>query len=179
MIYAPIDGAKVIGLGHKSRQGKDTVANLIIDQMGSRALRIGFADALYAIARVEHGMTIKDAPLLQHLGTEVYRAKDPGVWIRTLYYTALEKQPSVLVISDCRFPNEAEFVKQMGGTMVKVERLSEDGEPHRDPTRSHTHPSEVALDDYDSWDMTIPNITGQIERLKDSVDLLLGGLKLI
>ena len=178
--YAPIPGVTVIGLGHKARQGKDLTASMIIDRLGSKALRIGFADALYAVARVEHGMTTKDAPLLQRLGTEVYRQRDPEIWVRTVYYTLLDKRPPVAVLTDVRFPNEAQFVKDLGGTLIKVERFTEDGTtPHRDPSRSLTHPSETSLDDYAGWDITIQNTTGKMDLLEDSVDRLLEGLKLI
>lgn len=158
LTYLPIEGVTVIGLGHKARQGKDTTANLIIDRLGSQAMRIGFADALYAIARVEHGMTTKDPKLLQYLGTEVYRAKDPDVWLRALYHTLLDKRPTVAIVTDVRFPNEARLVKEMGGTLIKVERVAKDGTPHRDPNRSQTHPSETALDTYTDWDFKFLNV---------------------
>lgn len=173
MSYAPIEGVTVLGFGHKCRQGKDTAAGIIIDRLGSKAMRIGFADALYAIARVEHGMTTKDAPLLQYLGTEVYREKDPEVWLRVVYYTLLDKRPAVALLTDVRFPNEAQLVKDLGGTLIKVERYAADGTPHRDLYRSQTHPSEVALDDYTEWDFKILNVTDCQPMLAEQVDNIL------
>ena len=150
--YPAIPGVTVIGLGHRARQGKDTVANFMIDRLGSRAVRIGFADALYAVARADHGMTTKDPKVLQYLGTEVYRQRDPEVWIRTLYYTALDRMPQVLIIPDVRFPNEVEFVHQMGGFLIKVVRFNEDGTIFQDPSRNPNHPSESSLNNFVDWD---------------------------
>lgn len=179
MTYTPISGVKVIGLGHKARQGKDTAANFMIDQLGSRALRIGFADALYAVARVEHGMTTKDPKLLQYLGTEVFRAKDPEVWVRTVYHTALDKRPDVLIIPDVRFPNEAEFVKQMGGTLVKVVRMQPDGEVYKDPSRPDTHPSESSLNDYKGWDYVFTIQDGHMDALRAAAAMVLEDIRRI
>lgn len=176
MDYAPIPGTAVIGLGHKARQGKDSVANFLIDKLGSKALRLGFADALYAVARVEHGMTTKDPKLLQYLGTEVFRQKDPEVWIRTLYHTALDRKPAVLIIPDVRFPNEAAFVKGLGGILVKVARVNEDGTPFRDPNRPENHPSESSLDGFQGWDFQFSTNSGNMGYLKFAAGVLLEGL---
>src|SRR5271170_5295271 len=71
----------IIGFGNKARHGKDGAALAIVDYYNDRNLlvrncmgyqtkcvnvvRIGFADALYEIARNEYGMTEKDPALLQ------------------------------------------------------------------------------------------------------------------
>lgn len=66
------------------------------------------------------------------------------------------------VITDTRFPNEADAIKQKGGILIRVTRLGVG--PVND------HPSETALDDYDE-DYVVSNV-------KD-YDYLLSQLKLI
>jgi hypothetical protein len=176
-MYQEFPNVKVIGLGHKARNGKDTTAAVFQDYFGSSCRRYAFADPLRAICRVVYGMTDKDAPLLQIVGTEIFRqgktrartsdgrevmhprgldaAPDPDVWVRTTFSTIGEQQPLVAVISDVRFPNEAEMVKQMGGTLIKCVRRTQDGRQYIDPSRDESHPSETALDTYDNWDYEI------------------------
>ena len=170
MSYQPIPGTLVIGLGHKARQGKDSTAAFIQDRLGSKAERLPFAEDLYAVCRIMFGMTEKDPTLLQLVGTEIFRRKSPDVWVDSVYRKLQDRRPPVAIITDCRFPNEADFVKQMGGVLIKVDRVAPDGTPHRDPNRSQTHPSEVALDDYRGWDFTFMNVTGKTLMLSEQVD---------
>jgi hypothetical protein len=67
-------------------------------------------------------MTQKDAPLLQRLGLEA-REHDPEVWLRAVYWAIEDARPAIAVITDVRFENEAEFVRGMGGTLVRVSRV--------------------------------------------------------
>lgn len=164
MRFEPIEGVKVIGIGHKARHGKDTAARAIVAASGGRARQYACADDLRAVARVEHGMTEKDPALLQRLGTEHYRAKDPDVWIRSLYFRLREDRPEIAVISDVRFPNEVAFVRDLGGQTVKVQRVNEDGSPFVDPSRSATHASEIALDGF-RWDWIVRHKTGDPQTL--------------
>lgn len=164
--WEPIKGTTIIGIGHKARQGKDTAANYLRDNFG--AVKFSFANGLYTVARALFGMTEKDAPLLQALGTEVGRRNDSDRWVRTLYYQIKDECPRIAVIPDCRFPNEADFVKQLGGFMIKVVRLDKNGERFVAPDRSHDHPSEVALDDYTDWDSVIVSTDGDIEGLQQA-----------
>lgn len=154
-MYTPIPNVYVVGIGHKARNGKDTTASVFQDFFGSSCRRYAFADALRAIARVEHGMTTKDAPLLQRLGTEVYREKNPDIWVNTLYWTIAEQQPLVAVVSDVRFYNEAQMVKSMGGKLIRCIRRAQNGAQYLDPSRDPKHRSETALDDYGGWDHTV------------------------
>lgn len=172
-MYHPIPNVYVIGLGHKARNGKDTTAAVFQDYFRSNARRYSFADHLRSICRVDFGMTDKDARLLQVVGTEVYRngqdfelpdgkvlksrlgRPDPHVWTRATYWTIKEQSPLVAIISDVRFPNEADMVKQMGGMLIKVTRLTQSGRPYVDPSRDPKHPSETALDGYKGWDAHI------------------------
>ena len=176
--YPPIKGTTVIGIGHKARQGKDTTATIIERLVDGGMLRFGFADALYDVARAMFGMTEKDAPLLQVLGTDVFRRKDPEVWLRTLYYKIKDKSPRVAVITDVRFENEAAFVQEMGGYLIKVNRLNDDGSPFVAPDRSPNHPSETALDSFDDWNYVINAGSGRLDLIEKSVRAIVNHLEL-
>lgn len=154
-MYKPLEDTLVIGFGHKARNGKDTAAGVMQDYFGKDARRYAFADALRAVCRVCYGMKEKDAPLLQMVGTDLYRRVNPNIWTDVLYETLKEQRPKVALISDMRFPNEAEMVKGMGGITIRCIRLNPDGRQFIDPSRSSTHPSETALDEYCGWDFTI------------------------
>ena len=144
----------VIGIGHKARQGKDTAARAIIKECAAQGLyakQYGFCDALKAYCRVL-GMREKDAPLLQTVGTNVFRHLDPDIWIRILQDTLREQQPDVAVITDVRFPNEVEGIRALGGKVIKVVRVDENWQPWVSPDRDPNHESEIALDSYKGWD---------------------------
>lgn len=173
----PIDGTYIIGIGHKARHGKDSAADHIIKQTKGAAQRFSFADDLYAVARIIHGMKEKDGPLLQLLGTEVYRRYDDNKWIDALYWKLLDKRPRIALIADCRFPNEAQFVKDLGGTLIKVSRLNADNSPFVTTDRDPNHPSEIGLDNFTGWDYTITHTTGSLVSLKYQVDDVLWDLR--
>src|SRR5690606_4016638 len=64
------------------------------------------------------------------------------------------------VITDCRFPNEAQAINRAGGLVVRVQR------PGNGP--ANDHPSETALDDY-QFDGVINN-DGTLEDLATRVE---------
>lgn len=156
---------KIVALGHKARNGKDTVAQLMLEQDPRRVKIYSFGNALKSFCRVMGWMTTKDGPLLQTIGTEVFRRVDPDKWVRMLSWQIEEEAPAIAVISDLRFINEAEWVKSMGGVTVKIQRIRSDGEPYIAMDRPADHPSEIALDDY-PFDLTYRALDGDWERLQ-------------
>jgi hypothetical protein len=82
--------------------------------------------------------------VLQKLGTEVGRNLiDENVWVdATLARVEREcGEGEDIVFTDTRFPNEADAVRQMGGHVVRVQRIGVEA--------VNDHPSETSLDDYD------------------------------
>jgi hypothetical protein len=68
--------------------------------------------------------------LLQTLGTDFFRRRDPDFWVRALF-DRWDHNPEPTVVSDVRFPNEAAAIRARGGVIVEI--------------RSHTrHPATVA-----------------------------------
>lgn len=110
-------------------------------------------------------MKVRD--FLQKLGTEAVRnGLHYNTWVNALmseYKKAKDSDEEYnypnWIISDLRFPNEYEAVKQQGGIIIRVNRPS---------IITNNHPSETALDDY-SFDYTIEN--------KNSLRLLLEDVK--
>jgi hypothetical protein len=85
---------------------------------------------------------------LQRLGTEGIRALDDGFWVRAAMQTVehLRTRPrrpeeaAPVVVTDCRFPNEAEAILEAGGELLRIIR------PGSAPADSH--PSETTLVGY-------------------------------
>lgn len=106
-------------------------------------------------------MTVRE--FLQKLGTESMRdGLHTNVWVNALF--ADYKKGSKWIITDCRFPNEAEAVKDRGGFVVRVNRdLPE--VPYQ--TLEQRHPSETSLDNWE-FDYVIQN-DSTVEDLKVKV----------
>lgn len=163
---------QIIGLTGCARSGKDTAAEGL-RQVGW--VRIGFADAVRQMAlaidplvTMAGGLRLralvdevgweeaKQNPdvrrLLQNIGTEAGREViGENVWVdivaRKIRAAELSGIPGV-VITDCRFPNEIEFIKNSGGHVVRIVR------PGVGPVNGHA--SETAADGIDA-DWTLDN----------------------
>jgi hypothetical protein len=153
-----------IGLGHKARQGKDTVARALHAWDPEQTRVMAFSDALYAYCRVVYGMREKDPKLLQFIGSEGFRAKQPDIWIEVLESAARNYPEPIIIIPDVRFENEAEFVRRNGGVLMKIARFTENADPYRATDRDPHHVSETALDNLD-WDYTLINHDGLPDRV--------------
>jgi hypothetical protein len=153
----------VIGFGHRARQGKDEAVRALEAFGAGRVRRFAIADALYAVCRVQHGMRVKDAPLLQRVGYEM-RQRDEGVWTRACLdaiaaWDADAHAPQVACIPDIRFENEANAARELGH-LIRIRRFV-DGQPFVANDRPADHPSEIALQDY-TWPNTIDNVDGDL-----------------
>jgi len=186
----------VIGLGHKARQGKNYVANYM--QQAYEAISFyAFADELKRYCKEHHDElepqwqlahqtkqkpAFKDdpiygcTPILQWYGTDIARKADPDTWVKAVAQRIESEQPTVAIITDVRFPNEAQFVKEKAGYLVEVIRRNADGSQYRDPGRDPNHPSETALDDYLGWDFTIMCKDGDLEALEAKSKIVLSSI---
>jgi hypothetical protein len=190
----PILGVRIIGFGHKARQGKDSAAQFVQREVlhGKGAI-LSFAESLKEYCRRHHNMTEKDAPLLQRVGAEL-RAEDPDVFIKALcgklipdgelrialiksiknevmqnlVYTSEPVAASHILIPDVRFHNEADFVRRQGGGIYKIVRMYQSGLPYVDGSRDPKHQSEVDLDDY-QFNHIFRNYDGLIDQFYDSL----------
>jgi hypothetical protein len=114
-----------------------------------------------------HQTTVRD--FLQLLGTDAIRnGLHSNAWVNALmadYKPAKMDQynPSNWIVTDVRFPNEAEAIKDRGGIIIRIDR------PGVEPVNAH--PSEVALDKWD-FDYKIANVS-DLPALKQTVEVLL------
>lgn len=124
----------------------------------------------------EWGMTVRD--FLQKLGTECMRnGLHTNTWVNALMadYKKIEYNDDEQahypnwIITDTRFPNEAQAIKDKGGVVIRIDR------PGVEPINNH--PSEVGLDGW-NFDYKIANVSG-IYELKESVGNILKHLKVL
>lgn len=161
---------KIIGIAGLAGSGKDTVGEAIvafgkferenweIKKFATELKRIASILTGYKIQDFESqefknaklgpewgDMTVRD--MLQKIGTEAMRDNlHPDVWVNALFSTY--GYNSRWIITDVRFPNEVERIKQHNGTLIKVVRPG---------VVALDHYSEKALDDFDGWDHVINN----------------------
>jgi hypothetical protein len=172
----------LIGLSGYARSGKDTVADHLINEFNfskysfaapmKEAMYIlnpkvayDYEDIDYRHAVDTYGIDEAKVKypeirrLLQVFGTEVGRSMfGEDFWVEI----ALGKIKSFhSVISDVRFPNEAEAIRAKGGVVWRVNR------PGIKPITDH--PSEIALDDY-PFDLTLFN-DSNVEELYKKVEI--------
>lgn len=174
----------LIGLTGRAGAGKDTAAAYLEDQYACHA--IGFADPLVDMLGVLCDYvdvdgawlverSLKELPmrvlghsyreLAQTLGTEWGRGLHSDFWVRIAQHQVqqLWHAGSSVVITDLRFPNEAAWVLQMGGTVVRLVRG--DAEPVR------AHVSEQHTDALPASHELINN--GSIATLQDQIDRMM------
>lgn len=155
----------IVGLRGDAGCGKDTVASILVERHGFRLVK--FADGLRAcllaldpivdasgfsppvrlsaaVAEREwdgaKARYVEVRELLQRMGTEVGRnVIDPDLWVN-LAVRDIERGGDV-VVSDVRFPNEVQAIRNRGGVVALVRRPGT-----RDPSQAwRQHVSESAL----------------------------------
>lgn len=173
----------VVALSGYAGSGKDETARILADLYGYR--RIAFADKLKELVKVidpivgytdaedwrvselieAFGDTRakKEWPeyrrLLQAVGVGCRDLFGPNFWVDQALYNI---QPDeLIVITDVRFPNEWQAVKDRGGVVWRIHR------PGVGPVNNHI--SETALDDY-PMNAVIEN-SGSLSDLKEQVKL--------
>jgi hypothetical protein len=106
-------------------------------------------------------MTVRE--LLQFVGTDLFRNQmDPDIWVKSVYRKKY-RDDAIVVVADCRFPNEATFAGERG-VLIGIDRdtgLESDG-----------HVSETALDDYDGYHYHIDN-NGSFNDLRAQLENIL------
>ena len=104
--------------------------------------------------------------IMQDFGA-FYRSIDSEFWIKNLFKAAAEKDYTNVIVTDVRYTNEADYIINNGGYVIRVER------ENKDTVHNEQHPSEVELDDYKRFDFNKYFIfkfgAGEVARfLKDS-----------
>jgi hypothetical protein len=173
----------IIGLTGYARSGKDTVANILIEEYGFT--RLAFADKIRDLL-VEVNPILSDGhrlnEILKDYGWEVAKAKtevrrllqDLGVGARKVFgdnhwiveaFKDIDRSKNY-VVTDVRFENEAEFIKSFSGQIWRIKR------PGIEAVNAHV--SESELDGYKSDQIFMNN--GTIDDLTALVKTRMTGL---
>ena len=139
----------------------------------------GDAHAGETETKITHSITGRTA--LQRYGTESHRdvfdnnfwvdallpdAIDPAtgehVWPQRFRMSLVPDPPEICVVTDCRFPNEAERVRWLGGKIWRIVRY-----PHEDLGDGHR--SEQGLDPDLFIDRDIENVTDDRQAMRTEI----------
>jgi len=141
----------IIGINGRAGSGKSTFKDFLAQEYRNLVYKeaveiIPFAQALKDLAMYIGWNGQKDEKgrrLLQLLGTEVCReCIDEYYWINKWscrYAKALIMEKSLVIVDDVRFLNEAQFLKDLGATLIKITGRAYD-------IVDSKHPSEMELD---------------------------------
>ena len=167
----------IIGLSGYARSGKDEVAKILVEDYGYK--RVAFADKIRDLLletnpQVKDGFRVESVVgaygwdqakvlfpeirnLLQRLGVGARKTFGDGFWV---WQVIQDLEPNIkYVITDVRFKNEGDFVKESNGKIWKVVRAGVE------PVNSHI--SERDMDGY-KVDMILKN-EGTLEDLRTLV----------
>ncbi len=179
----------IIALSGYAQSGKDTLGAFLVEDQGF--VRYAFADALKeSVYRLNpivpdfdsefmryQDVIERDGPelaktnpeirrLLQVMGTEVGRqVLGDNVWVDAVFNQVKANGDQNVVITDARFPNEAEAVKANEGFIVRIKRPGVEA--------INAHPSETALDEW-GFDYAVINDGSQENLRLKAADLVRG-----
>ena len=88
--------------------------------------------------------------IMQNYGA-FYRTIDNEFWVKNLFRVIEDKEYTNVIITDVRYTNEANYILDNGGYVIRVER------ENKDTVHNEQHPSEIELDEYNRFDFTIVN----------------------
>lgn len=158
----------IVGLSGYAQVGKDSIGQILVEDYDFK--RYAFADALRSVVYalnplLDDGVRVQEVidksgwewakvnvpevrRLLQSMGTEAGRkVLGENVWVEAVFNQIHHNSLNV-VITDVRFPNEAQRIKAEGGFVVRVTRPG--------VSAVNAHPSETSLDEW-GFDLSIPN----------------------
>lgn len=170
---------EILAFTGKRGHGKSTAAEALVKEFGY--VHLNFADPLRQVCNIAYGVTfeemlhpvMKEQPvtypdgeprwpyrspreLLQYIGTDMFRAFIDDTWVQAWAISVGKAQaagaPGV-VCSDCRFLNEAEKVRSLGGKIIRID------DPRKKATDAASlHQSETEID------LIVPNWTIRNDR---------------
>jgi hypothetical protein len=159
----------IVCFGHMARVGKDLAADYLVQHYGFR--KLAFAGPLKEAAKVIYGLTDEqlygnlkevvdpfwgETPrhILQTAGTDALRTHHrQDIWVMATKRKLVQEPLTNWCISDCRFKNEADMVKSLGGKVVRVDASF----PGRQVIQTGSHASEMDMLDYKGWDWILKN----------------------
>lgn len=190
---------RVIGVTGYAQHGKDTFGQRLVTAHGFK--RYAFADALKSMALALDPIVWGDTNsahmrlskivaqvgweqakqhaevrrFLQVLGTEGVRGHlGDNAWVDALHHKLLVEKPEAVVITDVRFPNEADFIHALGGKLVRVKRFV------RRPLAGGDGWADFEFAAFDNGlppdhpsEANVPTLDADVEMLNDGTDFFL------
>lgn len=171
----------LIGLSGKINSGKD-LSFQFLHELYPSAINVKFATRLKETVAALAGVDVsycytrdsKTSMRIPHLQNKTLRElqQEIGTAMKTMYgddvwiNIALDNLPQdqVVIITDVRFPNEAEAIKRRGGTLIRIIRPD-------NKEGASDHESEVAMDNYPHFDFIILNNGTEIDLKKQLFDI--------
>jgi len=156
----------IIGISGKMGSGKDYYADKLLKKFVN-SIKICFADQLKVIVATKYNIDIKllfgdktqeHRELLQETGQDE-RKIDKKIWIKyTNNWIKLYQMRGFkyIIISDVRYKNEANYIKQKGGIVIRIHAPKRNLQRLQKENSNGNHISEIDLDDY-KFDYTINN----------------------
>lgn len=169
----------LIGIHGRPRVGKDAAYRIIKQEYGDSVSRIAFADQMKVSAAaalgihenalewinqlknhgrivVEFGdgekVSVSGREFINRYGTEAHRdILNEDIWVDHLLPLDLDHRDRIVVVTDVRFANEAQRVKDLGGELWRIRRPETDIEVG-------DHPSAAMLP-YTIMDRIIDNVS--------------------
>ena len=124
---------KLLGLTYEQCYGRDSFKNEITSV-------------------IWQGRYLTAREVMQIVGTDIFRSMRHNIWPETTIEKILKDKTELGIITDCRFPNEVEAIKNNNGSIIRLTR---------DKLKSNEHTSEIALDkdkyDWNNFDYVIDN----------------------
>jgi len=172
----------IIGVSGKARSGKNTFADFLVDVFYTRFNRkfilMAFADELKYLCKAQFNLSYDQLwgsakeeadkryvkrtggfwtarEIMQSVG-EFYRSINYNYWVELLDRNIKEGNVRDVIVTDVRYPNEFNYIKQNNGVVIRIYRDNA-------PTIHGTdHPSERSLDDFDDdvFDVVVGNNGG-------------------
>ncbi len=171
----------LIGLGHRRGVGKNTIAELMkrhFERNGYGVSLVSFASKLKSIAYdlYSWGGLQTEAyyekyydekeKILPRLGKSPrtiwieignkMRDVHPMTWVKA----GLKRQADVTIITDARYPNELDAIKEDGGLVIKVLNVN---------VPEHNDVADSAAKDYKNWDYVLFN-SGTQAQLEEYIE---------
>ena len=177
----------LIGIAGRARSGKDTAAQHLVNNHGFQAY--AFADPLrdglmhmFNLSPCDLDDDKKEQPipwlgkspreLMQLLGTEWGRDMvHPELWLllaaQNLDLIArTHDTANGLVVTDLRFNNEADFIRNRGGVVIHMDRASAPAvAPHSSENGIWTAPGDLWLPNDGTFDELFANVDRAVDKL--------------
>lgn len=148
---------KVICISGKAQHGKDTTAGYMkefLEARGKKVLICHYGDLVKYVCKTffdwDGQKDEKGRTLLQYVGTDIIRMQYPNYWVRFIaeMLNFFKDQWDYVLIPDCRFPNEIEYMWRDNGFDVTHIRVVRQNFVSPLTEEQKKHPSETALDNY-------------------------------